>query len=129
MENHDQVNLQVQFESEHTLVVAGSTANAYGFEELIRGHQASLLMAGNNCRLAPEDIYADEIEPQDLKFEGVHEHDEHRLDWFRCIQSRERRAATSRRRSRLVIVDLATRSMWEGGAFTFDPATRSVTRA
>jgi predicted dehydrogenase len=130
MENHDQVNLQVQFESEHTLVVAGSTANAYGFEELIRGHQASLLMAGNNCRLAPEDIYADEVEPQDLKFEGVQEHDEHRLDWFRCIRSREQpRGDVETALKIMVIVDLATRSMWEGGAFKFDPATRSVARA
>jgi hypothetical protein len=29
----------------------------------------------------------------------------------------------------MVIVDLATRSMWEGGAFTFDPKTMTATPA
>ena len=29
----------------------------------------------------------------------------------------------------MVVVDLATRSMWEGGAFAFDPKTMKTTRA
>jgi hypothetical protein len=29
----------------------------------------------------------------------------------------------------MVIVDLATRSLWQGGTFTFDPERRSVRKA
>jgi hypothetical protein len=39
MENHDQVNLTIEFEGEHTMIVAGSTCNEVGLENLIRGHR------------------------------------------------------------------------------------------
>ena len=70
MENHDQVNLTVQFEREHTMIVAGSTCNATGLEDMIRGTKGNLYLGGNNCVLRPEQAYADDIDPEEHKFAG-----------------------------------------------------------
>ena len=129
MENHDQVNIQVQFESEHTMVIAGSTTNEVGLETLIRGHEATLYMGGNNCRVTPERIFAEELEQRDLKFEGIADQDEHRLNWLSSIRTREQPFGDVDTATKImVIVDLATRSMWEGNAFTFDPSSMKAVR-
>src|SRR6185295_17135317 len=75
MENHDQVNITVQFEQEHTLEVFGSTCNATGVETMIRGHKANLYLANSSCELRPEQIFADEVEPKSAKFETVPDQD------------------------------------------------------
>ena len=66
MENHDQVNLTVEFEREHTMIVAGSTCNELGVERVIRGHKGNLYVGGRNAVLRPERIYADEIEEREI---------------------------------------------------------------
>jgi predicted dehydrogenase len=124
MENHDQVNLTIQFESEHTLIVAGSTDNDQGLGEIIRGHEATMYLGGNNCRIIPQSIFAEELEESELKFEGISDQDEHRLNWLHCMRTRETpRGDVTNATKVMVIVDLATRAMWEGKTFTFDPAT------
>jgi len=130
MENHDQVNIQVQFETEHTMVVAGSTTNEVGLETLIRGHEATLYLGGNNCKLTPERLFVDEIESQDLKFDGIADQDEHRLNWLSCIRTREQPFGDVETATKImVVVALATRSMWEGNAFRFDPRSLEAVRA
>ena len=122
MENHDQVNLTVQFEKEHTMVVAGSTANEQGLETMIRGHEATLYLGGNNVVVRPERIYADDRDEMDVECERIHDQDMLRLNWLSCIQSREPNFSQIDMGLKImVIVDLATRSMWEGKAFAFDP--------
>ena len=70
MENHDQVNLTIEFEGEHTMIVAGSTSNETGLETVIRGHKGNLYIGGaRNAVLRPERIYADEVDEQ--SFEGA----------------------------------------------------------
>jgi predicted dehydrogenase len=61
MDNHDQVNINVEFEREHTMLIAGSTCNETGVETMIRGHKANLYLGGRHCELRPERIFADEI--------------------------------------------------------------------
>jgi predicted dehydrogenase len=130
MENHDQVNLTVQFEKEHTLVVAGSTCNEQGLETMIRGHQANLYLGSNNCVLRPERLFADDIDEQTIQCDEVEPQDELRVDWLRSIRTRNLNASPVELGAKImVIVELATRSMWEGSAFTFDPATLTASRA
>ena len=131
MENHDQVNLQVQFESDQTMVIAGSTANEQGLETMIRGHEATLYLGGNHCRVVPEKIYVDEVDPLEEKFEGMpDDQDQHRLNWLACIRTREQPFGDVDTATKImVMVDLATRSMWENRAFAFDPDALEVVRA
>ncbi|MCI0436079.1 MAG: Gfo/Idh/MocA family oxidoreductase [Gemmatimonadetes bacterium] len=128
MENHDQVNLNIEFEREHTMIVAGSTANELGLETVIRGHRANLFVGGRTTVLRPERIYAEEIDEQTI--EGPDQGDSQdmlRVNWIDCIRSRQAPASPVDLGLKcMVIVDLATRSLWDGRAFGFDPATRKV---
>jgi predicted dehydrogenase len=128
MENHDQVNLTIEFEGEHTMIVAGSTSNEMGLETVIRGHKANLFVGGRDTVMRPERLYVEELEettiegpdygnPQDLL----------RLDWLEVIRTRKAPASDVHLGTRImVIVDLATRSLWEGGAFGYDPDRQRV---
>jgi hypothetical protein len=122
MENHDQVNLTVQFERPCTLLVAGSTCNELGLETLIRGHRANLYLGSNDCVLKPERVFAEEIDEKRIECSGLSDQDEHRLDWLACMRTRAKPLGDVDLAARImVIVDLATRSIWEGRAMTFDP--------
>ena len=59
MENPDQININVEFENDHTMVIAGSTCNELGVERVIRGHKANLFVGGRNAVIRPEAIWAE----------------------------------------------------------------------
>ncbi len=130
MENHDQVNLTIEFEGEHTMIVAGSTANELGLQTVIRGHKGNLFVGGRNAVLRPERLYADELDEQTIVGEDHgDDQDELRRQWLRAIRTRTPTASTVELGTKvMVIVDLAARSMWEGGAFAYNPRTRKVKR-
>jgi predicted dehydrogenase len=130
MENHDQVNINIEFESEHTMVVAGSTANDVGLETLIRGHKANIYLGGRNCVLRPERDYVDDIDEQKIPSKDIgNDHDALRRDWLNSIRTRQpNRSQVDLAAQVMVVVDLATRSMWDGGAYSFDPATLTADR-
>jgi len=130
MQNHDQVNLTVQFEKDHTMIVAGSTCNEQGLEDMIRGHEANLYLGSNNCVLRPEPKFAEEIDPQEVQSERIDEQPALRLDWLNAVRTRAANISPVEYGTQvMVIVDLATRAMWEGGEWLFDPATRTARRA
>ena len=133
MENHDQVNITVEFERGHTMIVAGSTCNELGVERVIRGHKANLFVGGRTALIRPERIYADEIEPREIQPPpGARPNDQDalRLHWLDCIRTRQASMSDVDLGTRvMVIVDLATRSLWEGGAFRYDPGRRAVRKA
>ena len=133
MENHDQVNITVEFEGEHTMIVAGSTCNELGVERVIRGHKGNLYVGGRTAVLRPERIWAEEVEVQEIPAPaGAPQNDQDalRLHWLECIRTRQTPASDVDLGTRvMVIVDLATRSLWQGGTFEYDPATRRVRKA
>lgn len=130
MENHDQVNLTIVWEDGHTMVIAGSTANEVGLETLVRGHRANIYLGGRHCVIRPERIFADEIEPEQIDCPDIgNDQDQLRLNWIECIRSREVAASNIDLASKVMVaVDLATRSIWDGHAYTFDPKTLRATR-
>jgi hypothetical protein len=113
------------------MVVAGSTANDVGLETLIRGHKANIYLGGRNCVLRPERGYVDDIDELEIVSEDIgSDHDALRRDWLNSIRTREpNRSQVDLATQVMVIVDLATRSMWDGGAYRFDPATLTADRA
>jgi predicted dehydrogenase len=133
MENHDQVNLTVEFEREHTMIVAGSTCNELGVERVIRGHKGNLFVGGRNAVLRPERIYADEIEEREIAAPpgvGGNDQDELRVSWIEAIRTRQKHPSDVDLGTKvMVIVDLATRSLWQGSAFEYDPVKRKVSKA
>jgi predicted dehydrogenase len=129
MENHDQVHLVIQFEKEHTMEVLGSTCNALWPDEIVRGHKANLVLNGTDCDLKPEPTYQEEVEAQTAKFEKVPDQDLLRMNWLQCMRSRQATLSPVDLATRvMVIVELATRSLWEGGSWGFSPASLSVSR-
>jgi len=124
MDNHDQVNITVQFEKEHTMVVAGSTCNEQGLKEMIRGHEATLYTGGGQLLLRPERVFAEELEEEKFQYEGMNPHQTIRLDFLECIRTRKQPVSPVEHATKvMVIVDLATRSIWGGKAWSFDPET------
>jgi predicted dehydrogenase len=132
MENFDQVNLTIEFEGDHTMVVAGSTCNELGVERIIRGHKANLYVGGRTLTLRPERIWADQIEEREIPAPpgpALDDQEAMRRHWIDCIRSRQpTRSDVDLATKVMVIVDLASRSMWEGGAFAFDPRTLRTRR-
>ena len=129
MKNHDQININVEFEGGHTMLIAGSTCNETGLEILIRGHMANLYLGGRHCELRPERIFADDVDPQRVEYPDIgNDQDKLRLNWLQCMRSREPAVSGIDLATKMMVaVDLATRSIWEGRAYRFDPATMQAT--
>lgn len=128
MENHDSVNIAVQFESGHQMMIAGSTCNQLGLDPLIRGSKGNIRLGSRHCEVSPEPPYTEEVESKKIECPDIgNDQDLHRLKWFKCIRERIQPDSDVIQGAKvMVIVGLATRSMWEGGAFEFDPKTMTA---
>ncbi|MFH0943982.1 MAG: Gfo/Idh/MocA family oxidoreductase [Planctomycetota bacterium] len=128
MENHDQVNMTIEFEKEHTMIVVGSTSNEQGLETMIRGHKATLYLNSRDCVLRPERIFVDEVDEQTIKCEEIgDDQNALRVNWIESIRSRQPAVSGIDLASKMMVaVDLATRSMWDGHAYTFDPKSMTA---
>ncbi len=131
MENHDQVNLTIEFQKGHTMIVAGATSNDVGLEVMIRGHKANIYLGGQNCVLRPERIFVDDVDELEIPAQDIgNDQDALRRDWLNSIRTRQpNRSQVDLATQVMVIVDLATRSMWDGHAYQFDPATLTAAKA
>lgn len=125
MENHDQVNINVEFEGEHTMLVAGSTANEVGLETLIRAHKANIYLTPRKMTMRPERLFAEELEEKVFDAPDLGDaQDQLRAHWLDCIRGKAKPLADVELGTKIMtIVDLATRSMWDGRAYRFDPET------
>ena len=125
MENQDQVFLTVEFEKEHTMIVAGSTCNELGLETIIRGHKANLFLGADNVVLRPERVFAEQVDEKTIVCEPMaDDQQELRLNWLASMRTRKPvRSPVSLASQVMVIVDLGVRSLWDGKAWAFDPKT------
>ena len=124
MENHDQVNINLEFEGGHVMHIVGSTCNEQGLEILIRGHEANLYLGGKDVVLRPERIFSDDIDEETVVCDTIEPQHALRANWVDSIRTREpNRSPVELACKVMVMVDLATRSMWGGEAWAFDPAT------
>lgn len=79
--------LQVEFPNGAMIVLAGSTVNEYGLEDVIRGQKGNMFFGGGKVQVRPERPFADEIEFQDVPVEGPGEDQkEHHRNLMRCIR-------------------------------------------
>ncbi|MEO0632190.1 MAG: hypothetical protein AAFY46_15920, partial [Planctomycetota bacterium] len=131
MENHDQVNLQIEFESGHQMIVAGSTCNEVGLENLIRGHEANIYLNSRHCEIRPTRPYVDFMDPERIECPDIgNDQNVMRLDWLSSIRTRKQPFSSVDLGTKvMVVVDLATKSIWDGHAYRFDPETMTASRA
>ncbi|MHC4943580.1 MAG: Gfo/Idh/MocA family oxidoreductase [Planctomycetota bacterium] len=127
MENHDQVNMTIQFEKEHTMIVAGSTCNQIGFETMIRGHMGTIYLGGHEMVMRPEQIYIDDVDEVREQFEGFEPQQALRQNFLDCVRTRKEPASPVELAVKMMVaVDLATRSMWDGKAYAYDPVNMTA---
>jgi predicted dehydrogenase len=130
MENHDQVLITAQFPDGHTMVVAGNTNNEQSFTNMIRGQKGTIYLGGKDAELRPERPFVDDVEAEKSDLPEVADQDMLRLNWLECIKSREPNFSQVEFATKMmVVVDLATRSAWDGRAWAFDPGTRKIASA
>ncbi|MDP1662635.1 MAG: Gfo/Idh/MocA family oxidoreductase [Phycisphaerales bacterium] len=130
MENHDTVNLLVEFETGFQMVVMGATNNDTGLTPLIRGPKGNIEVNDGSVRFIPQKPYAEEAEEQRPKIENIgDDQDQHRFNWLSCIRDRSHPPSDTAMGLKVVtICALATRSLWEGGTWHFDPKTLVATK-
>ncbi len=131
MDNPDNINICVQFETGHQMMVCGSTCNEVGLETLIRGHKGNIYLGSRHCVVRPERIFSEESEERTVECPDIgNDQDIHRLGWMYSVRSGEKPFSSIELGLKvMVVVDLAARSMWEGGAYAFDPSSMKATRA
>lgn len=131
MENHDQINMNVMFETGHTMVVAGSTNNEVGLETMVRGNMANMYLNGRHVDIRPERAYVDDIDREEITCPDIgNDQDQLRLNWLECIRSRQPAASNIDLASKVMVaVDLATRSAWDGHGYKFNPETLTASKA
>jgi predicted dehydrogenase len=129
MENHDTLNILAEFETGHQMIVMGATTNDTGLTPMIRGPKGNIEVTDSALRFTPQRPYSEvdgvAVEERKPQLPNIgDDQDQHRLNWLECIRTRKQPEANSESGLKvMVVVDLATRSLWEGGAFTFDPKT------
>ncbi|MDH7600642.1 MAG: Gfo/Idh/MocA family oxidoreductase [Armatimonadota bacterium] len=84
----DETQMLAEFPSGAIIYLAGSTVNELGLEDLIRGNKATMFFGGGKIQIRPERPYADEIEPEDITYEGPGEDQrEHHKNLWYCIRN------------------------------------------
>jgi predicted dehydrogenase len=84
----DTTHVMVEFPSGHTVIVAGSTANEQGLQDVIRGHHATMYLGGSRIDVKPERPYSDEMEAASVETGGPSESlEEHQGDFLSCIRT------------------------------------------
>jgi len=86
----DTTHLVADFDRGHTMVVAGSTCNEYGLNDMIRGNKMNMLL-GANITLQPERTWADDVEGRSISVaprrEDLRKMERNFLD---CVRSRQK---------------------------------------
>ncbi len=81
------VQLIAEFPSGMVMHITTSSVNEQGTQEMIRGHKASLYMAGNKVELKPEKPYSEDIDPevsQQFPVESIPAHQKNFFDSIRA---------------------------------------------
>jgi len=83
----DTTLMMVEFPSGVSIVLAGSTVNERGLEDVIRGNKANLTMGGSRLQVVPERPYVDEIEGRDeTPFDAGETHVKHMRNFLSSVR-------------------------------------------
>ncbi|MBW3625479.1 MAG: Gfo/Idh/MocA family oxidoreductase [Armatimonadetes bacterium] len=91
----DTTHMLVDYPSGHTILVAGSTINETGLNEMIRGHKANVLFGGNGVEVRPERPFADEVDVERVPLienDDIRQGEDiaqHQRNFLRSVRSRQ----------------------------------------
>ena len=124
------VQLIAEFPSGMVMHITSSTVNEQGTQEMIRGHKATLTMAGNKVELKPERPFAEEIDPvtsEPFTGENAESVANHHRNFFKAIRGLEPQNAGIDLAVKVqTVISLAEMSERLGMMCYFDPKTRKV---
>jgi predicted dehydrogenase len=122
--------LIAEFPSGMVMHISSSTVNEVGTQEMIRGHHATLTMAGNVVDLRPERPFSEEIDPDRSEPFAPETFTAHHKNWFDCIRSGKQPNANIDLALRVqAVVALGEMSDRLSITCMFDEKTRKVTTA
>lgn len=124
------VQLIAEFPSGMVMHITSSTVNEQGTQEMIRGHKATLTMAGNKVELKPERPFAEEIDPatsEAFTGENTESVANHHRNFYKAIRGLEPQNCGIDLAVKVqTVISLAEMSERLGMMCYFDPATRKV---
>ena len=122
------VQIIAEFPSGMVLHITSSSVNEQGTQEMIRGHKATLTMAGNKVELRPERPFADEIDPETSEAFPGETVEAHEKNWFDSIRANKPPNCGIELAVRVqTIVSLSEISERMNAMCVFDEKTRKVT--
>jgi predicted dehydrogenase len=122
------IQIIAEFPSGTVMHITTSSVNEQGTQEMIRGHKASLTMAGNKVELKPERPFADEVDPETSEAFAAESFEAHEKNWFDSIRANKQPNCGIDLAVRVqTIVSLAELSERENVMCLFDEKTRKVT--
>jgi predicted dehydrogenase len=123
----DTFHMIADYPGEYSVVVLSSMANEKGVSTMIRGHEATMYLDGQNISIEPERI-ATGKEQKTVELPPVPDLlKEHHKDFLRCVRERkEPNCPVDLAYKVMVAVDMAVLSYREGKVKMFDPAKEEM---
>ena len=122
------IQLIAEFPSGYVMHITSSSVNEQGTQERIRGHMATLDMAGNKVQLNPERPFAEEIDPQTSEgFPGESVAAHHKNFYESIRANKQPNAGIDLAVKVQTVISLAETSDRLGVMCYFDEKTRKVT--
>lgn len=122
------IQLIAEFPSGYVMHITSSTVNEQGTQERIRGHMATLDMAGNKVQLNPERSFAEEIDPETSTGFPGESVAAHHKNFYESIRNRKQPNAGIDLAVKVqTVISLAETSDRLGVMCYFDEKTRKVT--
>jgi predicted dehydrogenase len=123
----DSVYVMAEMSGNWTFQFVGSTVNEQGLVEMVRGHKATMYLAGKEPDVKPERKFAEEIEGGTVKVENsgenVPKHEKNFLDSIR--ENKQPNANMELGIRTQTLVSLAEIAEMSGKTVLFDPAKRN----
>jgi predicted dehydrogenase len=126
----ESIQMLAEFPSGITMVIASSTVNEFGFQEVIRGHKGRLEMgASGRIELKPERPFVDEVDAETFdNLKPVEALPPHEANWFTSIRENKQPHANIDLAVKVqTVISLAEMSDRLQVACLFDEKTRKVT--
>ncbi len=122
----DTTHVIAEMEGGWTYLFVGSTVNEQGVTEQVRGHQATLYLAGKDPEIKPERPFAEEVEASTLTIEKSGDDGPHQKNFIDCIRDGKLPNCNMELAMRTqTVISLAEISELSGKAVHFDPKKRT----
>ena len=122
------VQIIAEFPSGMVMHMTSSTVSEEGTQELIRGHKATLTMAGNKVELKPQRPFVEEIDPYTSEPFPAESVPAHHKNWFDSIRANKQPNAGIDLAVRVqTVISLAEMSERLNIMCLFDEKTRKIT--